>query len=298
MMAGFLAVSFHSMVAVQLPPFPFGTAAGDVALPLDNFVIDAPQRLPIPMTYSGNVHVSFFRQATDGFVALTNGSNYIVGYVAPYATDIDTRNGGTDQNQIWMRAWNATDDLNLARDILAGNGTLFRPQAIIVATWYKVEANPQQAGPQNTFQLAIPYSERGETWAIYAYSQLEFFKGGISSLAFVQYQNDRDYIELFNTIDSNATMVSLLNGTNCNRTGVYVHRINAGAPTKAPTKAPTDPTKPPTKKPTSVPIRAPTMAPMPAPTFQKCGLLGWSIFCPITLCGIFGRWLGWCHSVF
>jgi subtilisin family serine protease len=30
-----------------------------------------------------------------------------------------------------------------------------------------------------------------------------------------------------------------------------------------------------------------------APT--KCGLFGWSIFCPFTLCGVFGRLLGFCR---
>jgi hypothetical protein len=62
-------------------------------------------------------------------------------------------------------------------------------------------------------------------------------------------------------------MNQLQNGTNCNRTGIYVYRINVGS-TKAPTKCST-----------KVPTKSPTVA--PAPT--KCGLLGWSIYCPRTL---------------
>jgi hypothetical protein len=46
------------------------------------------------------------------------------------------------------------------------------------------------------------------------------------------------------------------------------------------------------------PVIAPAPAPVrvPTPTTRKrCGLLGWSIFCPFTLCGWIGRWLGFCQ---
>lgn len=84
-------------------------------------------------------------------------------------------------------------------------------------------------------------------------------------------------------------------------------------PTKAPTKAPTKvPTKAPTKVPTKAPVKAPTKAPatvaapIAAPTApvdvpstsepEKCGLLGFNLFCPLKFCGLFGRLFGLCNS--
>jgi hypothetical protein len=178
----------------------------------------------------------------------------------------------------------------IARNIIAGNGTIFHPQAAIVATWYKVEAFPQQRGPQNTFQLVLAYSATGETWVIFAYAQLQFYHSQFLSAAGL-------VVQQFFTINSNATMAGLLNGTNCNRTGVYAYRINKGVPTRAPTKSPTKaPAKAPTKSPTKAPTKLPTKAPALAPISTKCGWLGWSVFCPRTLCGVFGRWLGFCQS--
>jgi hypothetical protein len=89
--------------------------------------------------------------------------------------DMDTGNGGIDQNQIWLRVGNKTSDLLLARDSIAGNGTLFNPQKMMVATWYKVEAYYQRTGPENTFQLIMAYSDTGATYGIHAYTQLQFF---------------------------------------------------------------------------------------------------------------------------
>jgi hypothetical protein len=102
-------------------------------------------------------------------------------------------------------------------------------------------------------------------------------------------------------------MNALLNGTNCNRTGTYAFAVNA-APTKAPTQAPTKlptktPTKAPTKAPTKLPTKAPTNAPVavPAPNIAParattCGLFRRGIFCPFTLCGFLGCWVGWCPT--
>lgn len=39
-------------------------------------------------------------------------------------TDIDTRNGGIDLNQVSLCTGNRTDDLSIVRDIMAGNGTV------------------------------------------------------------------------------------------------------------------------------------------------------------------------------
>jgi hypothetical protein len=48
------------------------------------------------------------------------------------------------------------------------------------ATWYKVEAHNQRAGPQNTFHVAMAYRGNGETWAILAYTQLQLFQSDSS----------------------------------------------------------------------------------------------------------------------
>jgi hypothetical protein len=110
----------------------------------------------------------------------------------------------------------------VARDIIDGNGTLFAPQAVIVATWYKVEAFNGRIGPRNTFQLFMAYSETGETEAIFAYSQLEYFESPSYNVTYVDYQKSNgDVVQSFFVIDSNTTMNSLLNGTNCNRTGTF-----------------------------------------------------------------------------
>jgi hypothetical protein len=38
---------------------------------------------------------------------------------------------------------------------MAGTEVSFNPEAIVVATWLKVEAFEQRDGPQNTFQVAM-----------------------------------------------------------------------------------------------------------------------------------------------
>jgi hypothetical protein len=231
-----------------------------------------------------NKNITTSIQNVDGYISLYQ-DGLLGGYFGAYAMNIDTRNGGDNKNQIWMRGGNHTDDLLIARDIIAGNGTIFYPQAILVATWYKVEAFDKRPGQQNTFQLALPYSETGETWGILAYTQLQFFKADIGPNASVYYYNIPTTFQQTIAVTNATEMNRLLNGTNCNRPGIYAFRINKGAPTKAPTRAPT---KPPTKAPTKSPIVAPTRA--------RCGLLGWRIFCPFTLCGFFGRWLGFCQT--
>jgi hypothetical protein len=169
-----------------------------------------PTLLPQPMMFFGTSTVAL-SYTSNGFVGFRSILNQkFGGFANIYFMDMDTGNCGTDQNQIWLRVGNKTSDLLLARDIIAGNGTLFNPQVVMIATWYKVEAYYQRAGPKNTFQLIIAYSETGAPFGIHAYTQL----------------------------NSNTTMNQLQNRTNCNRKGIYVYRINAGS-TNAPTKAPT-----------------------------------------------------------
>jgi hypothetical protein len=296
-----LVVAVLRFVAAQTPPFRFGTDAGDVFTGPNVDGASARVFLPKSMTYFGSEIASVI-QLTSGLVYLYKNNTEVAGKIYVYNLNIDTRNGGSNQNQIWLRAGNNSNDLILARDIIAGYGTLFTPQAILVATWYKVEAFSQRVGAQNTFQCIMPYSATGESWLILAYSQLQFFRDAIFSRADVRFTNPSGQLQQqVATVDSNTTMNRLLNGTNCNRTGVYVFRVNAGT-TQAPTKTPTKPpTKAPTKAPTNAPIKAPTKFPTNVPTItptpKNCGLFGWNIYCPRTRCGLFGRWLGWCPWV-
>jgi phosphate transport system substrate-binding protein len=52
--------------------------------------------------------------------------------------------------------------------------------------------------------------------------------------------------------------------------------------------------------PTAAPVKPPTFAPVGGPvappTRKACGLLGLSIFCPLTFCGVLGRLLGLCRA--
>jgi hypothetical protein len=293
LMAIWVVASFYFTAAASLGlPFPFGLAVGDLFTGPNNDEVSGIVALPQPMTFLGTARVTSLVQSTDGNLALLQDGPEVGGFVLAYATNIDTRNGGEGQNELWLRAANRTSDLIVAKDIIAGTGTNFSPQAAIVATWFKVEAFEQRAGPQNTFQLAMAYNAAGETWAILAYSQLEYFRNEIDTATFVMVQNALGELAIsIAEINSTASMNALLNGTNCNRTGTYVFAVNA-APTKAPTQAPTKlPTKAPTNAPVAVP--APTIAPARATT---CGLFRRGIFCPFTLCGFFGRWVGWCPT--
>lgn len=277
MKIAFLA-STASLAAAQSPPFPFGNATNDLFLPRNNDGVSARVPFPQSMRFLDS-NATAVEQILNGYIRIYQGDSYY-GYIHVYFMDIDTRNGGVDQNEIWLRVGNKTEDLTLARDIIAGNGTIFNPQAILLATWYKVEACCPRTGPKNTFQLAMPYSTTGETWAILAFTELQYFQSdgvnrNVASVTISdEFRTRKQEIAVVNTITA---MNMLSNGTNCNRTGVYVFRINQGGPTQAPTNAPS---KSPTK----------------APTSATCGLFGWSIFCPFTLCGIIGRWLGWCRN--
>jgi len=112
-----------------------------------------------------------------------------------------------------VRVGNNASDLAVARNIIAGNGTIFNPQAFIVATWFEVDAFPQQAGLQNTFQLVMAYSATGETWVIFTYAQLKFYQTPTVPVALVELKDQNAVVvQRFNIINSNSTMAQLLNG--------------------------------------------------------------------------------------
>jgi cysteine-rich repeat protein len=224
---GWVSVGMHG-TAAQQPPFPFGTATGDVSLPLGYGWGSNAILLPQPMMFFGTstVAVSYTSNGYVGFQSILNEK--FGGFANVYFMFLDTSNGGTDQNQIWFRVGNTTSDLNLARDIIADYGTVFNPQVVMVATWYKVEAYYQRAGPQNTFQLIMAYSDTGATYGIHAYTQLQFFQSDAGNVATVKYTDDFGVPFLsIATVNSNTAMNELQNGTNCNRTGIYVYQINA-----------------------------------------------------------------------
>jgi Nidogen-like len=248
-----------SLVTARDLPFPFGNVTGDIFTGPSNSGSSGLVALPKPMAYKGsriinveqyvNGYTIFKKDTADG------GSD---GYVDVYFLDIDTSNGGKGQNEVWLRVGSNTTDLTLAKDIISKTGKSFSPEAVIVSTWYKVEAYNQRSGPQNTFQLIMAYDESGTTWAIFAYAQLEYFESSIDSSANVALISPSRAVlnqDLF-VVNSDATMNQLLSGTNCGIPGIYAYKVLQ----------------------------------------STCGLLGLRIFCPFTFCGIFGRLLGLCND--
>ena len=236
-----VCIAFVSLVAAQAPkalPFSFGPASGDSFTgPNDD---ETSSRLPlsIPMTYLGN-RMASVSQGTDGFLEVLQTGNIVGGAVFVYGMDIDTRNGGVGQNELWLRTGSRANDLLLARDIIAGTGTAFTPQATVVATWVKVEAFERRTGLQNTFQLTMAYSASGTTWAIFAYRQLQFFQADSSRFALVNYLDGNGVEErLIAFVNNTGIMNQLLIGTNCNRPGVFAFPINEAPPSNSPTTTP------------------------------------------------------------
>jgi Nidogen-like len=262
--AACMIVPSLSLVTAQTTPFPFGNATGDIVGGALNVV-----SLTQTMSYVGSNITSVY-QYTGGKIRLFDGK-----YAPAFEGDVSVYgvNGGgnSSEHEYWTRAGNRSDDLALVKDILAGIAASFIPQAVVVSTWYKVE--PQtfdrpRTGKNNTFQLIMPYSDTGETWVIFAYVQLDYFSvPSLDDGASVGYFNGRPqpfFERSFFFINSTEAMMQLLSGSNCNRKGIYAYQVNG--PNKPPAAA------------------------------KKCGLFGLGIFCPLTLCGLFGRWFGFCPA--
>lgn len=145
----FFAKSFRLVTAAATPlPFLFGDAANDTFTPLGSYKFSATIILPKPMTYL-TYNVTAIRPHSEGYLQLICNEGLSEDrQVAAFLTRIDTRNGGVDQNQISFHVGNNTADLDIARNIIAFNGTVFRPQAMMVATWYKVETLEKGQGIQ------------------------------------------------------------------------------------------------------------------------------------------------------
>jgi hypothetical protein len=259
--ATFLAsVAILSVTARDLP-FPFGNATGDIFTGPSDIGTSGLVALPKPMAYKGKRIVNV-QQSVNGFISLKvdDSANVPDGTVYAYFLDIDTRNGGAGQNEVWLRVGTNPTDLTLAKNIISGTGksNAFTPEAVVVGTWYKVEAGDRRAGPQNSFQGIMAYDASGTTWAIFAYAQLEYFDSDNDNNAKVELLSSTQVFlnqDLF-LVNSNATMNQLLSGTNCGIPGIYAYKVLQ----------------------------------------TTCGLLGLRIFCPFTFCGIFGRLLGLCND--
>jgi Nidogen-like len=248
-----------SLVTAQMPPFQFGNATGDVSLNVEY--------LPLPqnMTYGNTNATTVLQQLVTGNIRLSDGVNIGARFVSvyPYSSFIDQY---VNQSELLIRASGSiTEDLTLAQEIIASTGRNgFNPQAIVVATWYKVEALNCTPGQQNTFQLIMPYSDTGETWVILAYSQLQWFASPWLSRDFAtvlfDWPEGKPTPTFYYVVNSTETMIQLLTGTNCNRKGIYAYRVNA------------------------------------PPPVRKRGVFGFGILCPLTLCGFFGRLFGLCPT--
>jgi hypothetical protein len=82
----------------------------------------------------------------------------------------------------------------------------------------------------------------------------------------------------------------VVHSNNGTRVSCGLLQVDGPAGTAAPTRAPV---RAPSGTKTSAPTRAPTSAPISSKT-KKCGLFGLRILCPLTGCGILGRFLGLC----
>lgn len=132
LLVGFLsAVSFSAAIAVPTPlPFLYGSMTDDTWSPLGVGSFGPELVLPKPMAYLTSIR-------------LLDDEDFERGNVSVYRSDVDTRRGGDNQNQDWLR---------------------IRSSAMVVGTWNKVEDFEQVNGRQNTVQLIIPYSDTGRFW--------------------------------------------------------------------------------------------------------------------------------------
>lgn len=232
------ASTIHVSKAQDLP-FAFGTEVGDIFTGPNDDIFSSAVPLPFEMTFLGETVQQVF-QNTNGDITFDEGytrftpelipNTGVPPMVAIYWTDIDTRNGGDGENELWIRAGTDTNDLENANAIVAGTGaSQFLAEAAIVATWNKVEAYSRRVGAQNTFQLTMAYSAEGETWAIFAYAQLEFFTNASTDRAVVGFNDEAGLIgELINIIEDAETMSLLVEETNCGIPGVFAYRVDEG----------------------------------------------------------------------
>ena len=226
------------MVA-QTPPFGFGSSSGDTSTPPGDDISSVSINLPRPITFLGDIftnvyqntngHITFgipFPEEFSGFIP----SSEVPAMAAIFWTDIDTTNDGAGQNKLWIRAAANTADLNLSRQIIAGAGVSFSPTAVIVATWLNVDpytgdddgTDDDLFGLQNTFQLVMAYDGAGTTWAIFAYTQIEFTKNAV-----IGFNGDKNLIgETITTVSDSTIGNNLLIDTNCGRPGVYAFQVN------------------------------------------------------------------------
>jgi len=112
--------------------------------------------------------------------------------IAVYWTDIDTREGGTNTNNLYARNWTVAEDLDLATDIIAnakGNSD-FVPTSTAVITYNRVNAFSRNTTVENTFQFVMAWNSE-ESWAIMQYTRLRFFEASSSAASTLIGFNDR-----------------------------------------------------------------------------------------------------------
>ena len=235
LLGAFASTSYAQSSESVTLPFPYGTSVGDTSTRPNDDGSSPPITLPLPMVYFNEV-VTQAIQNTNGDVTFDGPysafdpslipSSRIPPMIAIFWTDIDTRNGGDDKNQLWFGAHREPSDLETAATLVSGTGNTVEFEAVLVATWLRVEAFSRRSDRQNTFQLTVAYNEE-ETWAILSYEQLQFFMTSTSDFSVVGF-NDRPGLlgELIQSIRTEADMTKLQQGTNCGRRGTYAFRIS------------------------------------------------------------------------
>jgi hypothetical protein len=76
------------------------------------------------MIYKGE-RVFNVLQNYDGDVKFEDKNTLYSGEISVYGALVDTRNGGMDQNEIWLRVGSNPTDLTLAKNIFAAGGGVF-----------------------------------------------------------------------------------------------------------------------------------------------------------------------------
>jgi len=240
----FYNIGLRWTVLAQDLPFLFGDSVGDFSTSNNDDGASIRFGLSKPVKFLGEEYDHFY-QNTNGvitfttteeeFQALDSFPNSIVPpMVAVYWTDIDTRMGGIEKNQLWARNFTTetvgANDLLIARSLVKNHQesseVVFEPTATIVVTYNRVNRWDRDESVENTFQMALAYNSE-ETWIILAYSKLEFYDASSSANRTLIGYNGMDLTgKLIRYLEAEDDMTNLVESSNCGTPGVYVFQTD------------------------------------------------------------------------
>jgi AMOP domain len=204
-------------IAQATLPFPFGASAGDEDYRASHFSFSFD--FPFPMKFFGDYYDYGSPSIFGCLQFYSRGRIGIASACVFFSQSITFQNAGIDQNKLWVRSSGNATDLLLSRNIIAGTGKSFAPEACAVATWHKIKSSLTEV--ESTFQLTLAYDKNGTTWAIMAYTQIQYAKG--VEVRFV----DRNFkVKSIAVADTAIESIRLLEGTNCGIKGVYAYQVD------------------------------------------------------------------------